>query len=1060
MADGDGLFIVDNREPEHSGFHYLREWCELAKSFDIATGYFEIGALLELDGHWQQLDKIRILMGDEVTHRTRKALLDAVRSRAEVKLDDSLETDKDDNPFLTGVDAIIAAIQSGQIECKVYNRDKFHAKTYITHGKTDVIGSFALVGSSNFTRPGLSQNVELNIQATSRGDVQDLQKWFEKHWDDAEDINDDILRVIQRHTELFTPFDVYSRALHEMFHGRDITAEEWELTESLMFERLDLYQKEAYWTLTQIARQHGGAMLCDGVGLGKTFVGLMLIERLILHENKRVLLLAPKGAREGVWNPHLARFLPHIGGDTSLAGYSNLLVFNHTDLSREGYEEHLERNAKLADVVIIDEAHHFRNQGQRGKRDDPDYRSRYWHLYDLLDDPARPKQLFMLTATPINNTLLDFKHQLDLFTGGNDNHFAGTLGVPSLAGRIKTMTKAINERTGATADLSDHRDEVEYVLTDDPLFNNLVVQRSRAYAKQSQLQETGSSAVFPTREDPKVAEYSIRKTYGALLTKLTDAFSRSEGKDPLFSLPIYYPLNYYLGNREDIDDYDFAAGRQKQVVQLIRTVFLKRFESSVFSFETTCDQLVRRLLAFLEVHCETDSEKSTLERWQRKHAEILDYSHDKQLAIWEPEDDDGTFQLAIWEPEDDVIPPEMIAKVEELELNRDDYNLPGMIMETFNDLDVAIGFLEETRQVTTDQDDKLKKLTTMLTSAEFADRKVLIFSEFADTVRYVANHLQNAGIDGVEFLDSASGKNRADVIKRFAPYYNGSSSPQLQADQKHPIRILVATDVLSEGLNLQDACRLINYDIHWNPVRLMQRIGRVDRRLDPEIEQAITTAHPDLADDRGTIRYWNFLPPEELAPLLSLFERVTSKTLAISETLGIEGKKLLSPKDHYQALKDFNADYEGSTSVIEDMRLEYQNLLTAHPEIEARLNGLPNSIFSGRQRPADGTTGVFFCYRLPAWDTEAEAFTLQAGPAHWYLYDLADNKILEEPREIVNHIRSTPDTSRVVTIAPETLLEARDKIRKHIKNTYLKRVDAPVDAPSPLLACWLELNDG
>ncbi|MDP7066235.1 MAG: phospholipase D-like domain-containing protein, partial [Acidimicrobiales bacterium] len=235
MADSDGLFIVDNRDPEHSGLHYLRQWCEHAKSFDIATGYFEIGALLELDGHWKKLDKIRILMGDEVTHRTKRALLEAVRSRAEVKLDESLETDKHNNPFLNGVDAIIAAIQSGQIECKVYNRDKFHAKTYITHGNTDVIGSFALVGSSNFTCPGLSQNVELNIRATSAGDVQDLQQWFEKHWDDAEDINDDILRVIQRHAELFTPFDVYSRALHEMFHGRDITAEEWEQSKSLMF---------------------------------------------------------------------------------------------------------------------------------------------------------------------------------------------------------------------------------------------------------------------------------------------------------------------------------------------------------------------------------------------------------------------------------------------------------------------------------------------------------------------------------------------------------------------------------------------------------------------------------------------------------------------------------------------------------------------------------------------------------------------------------------------------------------------------------------------------------
>ncbi|SVE58801.1 uncharacterized protein METZ01_LOCUS511655, partial [marine metagenome] len=230
------------------------------------------------------------------------------------------------------------------------------------------------------------------------------------------------------------------------------------------------------------------------------------------------------------------------------------------------------------------------------------------------------------------------------------------------------------------------------------------------------------------------------------------------------------------------------------------------------------------------------------------------------------------------------------------------------------------------------------------------------------------------------------------------------------------------------------------YDIHWNPVRLMQRIGRVDRRLNPDTEAAIKADHPDQAADRGTIRYWNFLPPRELEPLLTLFERVTSKALQISEVLGIEGKKLLSPDDNLQDLKvqamnAFNAKYEGKPSAVEEMRLEYHALLKEHPELEGRLNALPGGIFSGRQKPAEGSTGVFFCYRLPAWDTKTEAFTLEAGPVRWYLYDLVkhaarnggcrnhpltNGEILEEPRQIVDHIRSTPETPRVLTADQET----------------------------------------
>ena len=278
---GRDLFIVDNSVSGWTGLRYLKEWTGIAKAFDIATGYFEIGALLALDGDWQGLDRIRILMGAETTHRTRKALLEAVRREALDRLDRSIEEDKKPNPFLRGVPAVLEGLRSGQIECRVYDRDKFHAKTYITHAQLEVVGAQALVGSSNFTRPGLTENVELNVQIQSAREVAQLQEWFETHWELAREVNDAVIETIRRHTRLYSPFDVYAKALQEFFRGHELTATEWDETRSKMFHQLDRYQQEAYWALMKIARRHGGAFLCDGVGLGKTFVGLMLIERLV-----------------------------------------------------------------------------------------------------------------------------------------------------------------------------------------------------------------------------------------------------------------------------------------------------------------------------------------------------------------------------------------------------------------------------------------------------------------------------------------------------------------------------------------------------------------------------------------------------------------------------------------------------------------------------------------------------------------------------------------------------------------------------------------------------------
>lgn len=1043
---GKELFIVDNSISGWTGLKYLQDWTEVAKSMDIATGYFEIGALSELHGKWQKLDKIRILMGDEMTIRTNKAIRKAevLKKNGEV-LDASLEAAKDKNPFLKHVPEIIEGMRTGKIECRVYDKYKFHAKAYITHGKLAVVGSQALVGSSNFTAPGLTSNVELNVQVQSSAEVTKLQEWFEHHWNEGVEVTDAVIQIIERHTKEYTPFEVYAKALQEYFKGHELTEAEWDQTRSQMFGKLDRYQKEAYWSLLKIAKQHGGAFLCDGVGLGKTFVGLMLIEKLVVHEGKRVVLLAPKSAKEGVWETHLKKYLSHISGEGN--DFSNLVVVSHTDLGREGeWPERFKRMADLADAVIIDEAHHFRNPGRQANAEKGTKDSRYYELYKLLDETKRKKSLFLLTATPINNRLSDFRHMVELFSRRKDDFFARTLGVNNLTAHFNKMEKDLRKKLGGDESTPiEGTKEAGEMLSGDQIFHNLVVQRSRAYARQSQLAESGKAAVFPKRKDPQVAAYSIRKTYGKLLTMFQEAFDPEEGKQPLFSLPMYYPLAWYKGPDKSIDPME--EGRQQQVVGLIRTNFLKRFESSVTAFEMSCERLMGKLLAFVDKNSTSPSEKKRLDRWKTQNASVLEYAKQRQLELWGNEEEDD-------EENEDVVTPEMLEAAEQLD--PDLYDVDEMLSETYLDLDQIIRFIAESRKFSPESDDKLQKLIALLKSPELKGQKVLIFSEFADTARYLKKQLTKYGIEGLDEVDSGDKRNRTEVLKCFAPYYNGETSATLKEKGLKEIRVLICTDVLSEGLNLQDATKMMNYDIHWNPVRLMQRIGRVDRRMNPETEANLKKDHPDQAQYRGEVAYWNFLPPEELNVILTLYRKVTQKTLLISETLGIEGKKLLTPEDNYKAIREFNEAYEGTTTAIEQMHLEYQALIKANPNLEKELAALPRSIFSGK-KSGTPATGVFFCYALPALDNEKKEFTEAAGITRWYLYDPASKKLDQEPADIAPGIRSEPKTPRKCTMSEKDLKEARAFIEKHITNTYLRQVQAPMGV-KPTLKCWMEIN--
>jgi superfamily II DNA or RNA helicase len=1037
---GADLLVVDN-ESDWRVERYLRDWTEIADSFDIATGYFEIGGLLALDGSWQKLNGLRILMGDEVSLRTKKAMLDGI-AKARKVLDDSLEVEKEKNDFLSGVPAIVEAIKNKKIRCRIYTKDKFHAKAYITHGKQAVVGSAALVGSSNLTLPGLTTNVELNIQL--RREVETLQKWFEEHWDKAEEISEDILKVIERHIHEYSPFEVYAKSLQEFFRGHELTAGEWEKSKSHVYPVLDQYQKEGYQALIKIANQYGGAFLCDGVGLGKTLIGLMVIERLI-YERKRVLLLVPKAAREPVWDKHLHRYLPYLKGD-----YSNLAVYNHTDLLRGSeYPEKFERLKEMADVIVIDEGHHFRNPGVKGK-------TRYWQLSDI----CKGKIVISLTATPINNSLRDLQHMIELFSQRQTDYFKGApLGIHSLAGHFRRLENDLEEITKEKQierdDNLTETDQVEaqQVLFNDSLFRALVVQRSRAYVRKSQEQYGGKKVPFPTREPPRVADYSLKKVYGNLLAMVEAAFAKEK---PLFSLAMYYPLAYPKKPLDSSkEEVAFRINRQKQLVRLIRILFLKRFESSTCAFEISCQDLLLRMLTFVAKHSKTDADKRRLERWKAQNAELIGYVQAKQLELFEQEPD---------EENEDIITPEMLEDVEEL--SEEEYDIVQITNETYLDMDEIVRFLEELKKFKSANDDKLKALIKLLkTDPVLAKHKVIIFTEFMMTAHYLRQELTKVGITGLDEVDSATKVDRGEIISRFSPYYNDLSSSDLKAQSNEETRVLVSTDVLSEGLNLQDATRLINYDLHWNPVRLMQRIGRVDRRLTQEIEDKIIADHPDQKDIRGKVVYWNFLPPDELDNLLHLYSKVSGKTLKISKVFGIEGKKLLKPEDDYDALKDFNHEYEGTTSTVEEMHLEYQKLLQDYPDLEDRLNNLPGRVFSGKQHPSPGTKAVFFCYSLPAPPVQqagesaadSSQWTDETGFTRWYLYDLADGKILEEPADIVNLIRSQPDTPRYRSLSDSTLSEIRAKLDQHIKNSYFKKVQAPVGVKARLKA-WIELS--
>ena len=1027
----NSLYIVDNSEEIRSVKNYLQEWCSISKQMDIATGYLEIGGLLALDQDWQKMDKIRIILGNEVTKRT-KTVIDTVVKAILERIRDSIDEEAEKNEFLIGVPAILDAMKSGKIECRVYDSSKFHAKAYITYFRDEyrdqfissmnVPSGYALVGSSNFTKAGLTQNIELNVQV--KNDVDQLQQWFEKYWEEGVDITQAILEVIENHCKEYSPYDVYLRSMYEYFKSREETVSEWENHESVIYPGLSQYQKDGYNSMVEIAERYSGAFCCDGVGLGKTFVGMMLIERFVKKERKNVVLIVPAAARISVWETTIKKYIPEI-----LEGFYPFKIINHTDLLLEKNQNLMDQITKQAEVVVIDEAHHFRNRGS----------NRYRKLFDMMSNGSQ-KQMFMLTATPINNSFLDLQHLIELFTHRQDDYFAAApLGIHSLSGHFKKMEATLNGMTGTG--VSDSIDISDDIFRGDKLVNQLVVQRSRAYVKQSLSAAEGSKVLFSLRQPPTVANYSLKVSYGKLIEDFMRSFYRKDkqtGKPiTILSLAVYSPYEeeYFIGDRSKIDE--MVSGRQSQVVNLIRQLLLKRFESSIAAFEETCIRIYIRLRKFMEDYKDQGNAKK-IDRLLAKHTEVWEYIENYLSS---------NTQTTVEDIEDDL--PEYVWESEE-EFDISEFDIRAMLDDTELDMEVLAEFIEDMMEFTPENDDKIRELKRILTEDKrVAGRKVIIFSEYRATAVYIYNELKKAGFTNLYEIDGQSSGDRHEMVQRFAPYYNDLSS----AEVKDEIQILIATDVLAEGLNLQDASCLINYELHWNPVRLMQRIGRVDRRRNAAIEEKLLADHPELAEDRANAYYWNFLPPEELEKLLSLYHTVSKKTLRISKTFGIEGKKLLTPDDDYEALKDFNSQYEGAPSADEEIALAYQQMLIDNPGYEELVQTLPKKMYSGKM--ASTRKGFFFCYELPSKRADG-SWTDGDGLYCWYFIDPETGNVTDQTYEIWKAIQCGKEEARVLTINEETFASVRKKMDAHLKKTYMRAVQAPVGV-KPRLVTWMQL---
>jgi superfamily II DNA or RNA helicase len=977
--------IIDNRK--HKLADRITTILSSSEAAHFAVGYFFLSGFEAIAPQLTNIKKLRLLIGNTSDRQTIEQIaqgyrhlelmrehLDSYEYPKQIEIDRmaeegaahirsslSLMEQTDEAEIL--VKNLISTIVEGRLEVKIYTKAVLHAKAYIfdygqifdSKGKqlARQESGIALVGSSNLSLAGIQHNTELNVVVHGNDNHAELTEWFDELWDEAEDFQTLLMREMQQSWagRLATPYDVYMKTLYMLVRDRlEETAPEDLIVENKIDKQLADFQQIAVEEAVRKIRQYGGVFVSDVVGLGKSFIGAAIVKRFETLEKARPLIICP---------PALAAMWERYNEIYQLN--ARILSLGMLKEDENGLRALLENEMyRDRDFVLIDESHNLRNAGTQ----------RYKFLAEFMSTDRR---CCLLTATPRNKSAWDIYHQLKLF------HLDDLTQLPIDPPNLKEFFKAVETGKKKLPDLLSHilirrtRSHILRFHGYDAVTNNKVDPTNfEAYStgqKKAYVIVGGRKNFFPSRELETI-QYDIEDTYQGIYQEIRCYLGAGNNKKRSKKLASELSYaRYGLGNyvRKEWQKEKIYSNLQKagsNLRGLIRVLLFKRFESSVYAFRQTIERLITLHHNFLtglsqgQILLGKDLESLSLDSLD---GEEID------LSIAEAERSEHYYDIAAFDAE-------LLQKHIQHDLN---------ILQEINKL---------VEPIAPDRDAKLQTLKIWLAKPNIFGKKQLIFTQYADTAAYLYENLREQR-DDIDVIYSSS-SNKLALVRRFAPKAN-TKDGKLNNGEKE-VQTLIATDVLSEGLNLQDGEIIINYDLHWNPVRLIQRFGRIDR----------------IGSENETIYGYNFLPETALDRNLGLKHKLEQRIKEIHDTIGEDAAILDRNEDLNQDAmyaiyskdnsgKQLNIFDEPDALDLTEAELILRQLKTDDPQEFDRIANLPNGLRTSRLSFHKGT--YVFCEAIDLNDEN------QKGYQQLYLLDEHGEIISQDIAQILGHLKCTPD---------------------------------------------------
>ena len=962
--------------------NHLKVLKEAGKTPDelcISTAYFNPNGLQSIFKEARHVNSIKLLLGAEPTPESLRPIrqvgdpqepefTNRVVSKALNKLSESIKRDRNYLPFdletTDGVRNLLEFLNSGKIEVRRYEGNFLHAKAFIFRGDDKGL----LSGSSNLTYAGMNRNLELNLGHYDDPLVGKVESWFDDLWEKSAPY--DLSEIYNQMLLEIDPYMVYLKVLFELY-GDDLLLEDEDDESEIP---ITTFQKHGRIRAERILKKYGGVLIADGVGLGKTFTSGDLIKK-YRDNRQRVLLICPASLRDTEWKQFLNQYMLK---DVDIVSYEQL-ANDAQFIGAEG-KNHLQNKIDDYSLVVIDEAHNYRN---------PDAKTRAGILRNLLQGKRR--DVVFLSATPVNNSLWDLYHLLRFFL--KQDASLADLGIRSIRGRFN---QAMSE------DPFDLNPDLLF-----PIIDATTVKRTRKFIKKYYLNDhiPGPDGKPQLIRFPKPRALSIKYSLATIIPgffeKFRDYLMPSEGS-PKLTLARYKPENYPKGKDSDVSD--------TAIVGLLRSLMLKRFESSAYAFSSTISKMINQHETFIEA----------LKRNQIIYKEFFN-----EFSASDDEDFDKLLSDS-----ENTIPA-------------DNYNIDLLKRDVESDIIILKDLLEDANTINSSNSEKLDALLkTIIAINDEAEqkgididdvtqrRKVLIFSYFEETVDWIEKYLKEK-IDSDPRLKayknrivSVSGKKYRNEISKdqaiagFAPI----STKQIPPNDKDKYDIMIATDVLAEGMNLQQCSNIINFDLPWNPMRLIQRHGRIDR----------------IGSTYDEVNMYTFFPDKELDMLLDLERRVRSKLAQAAASVGVEEAPIEFSEVNDQTfaetedeikklLKEDPTLYEdGGTKGAAQTGEEYrQELRKAIERYGDEISSLAWKIGSGMKKGSD--PGIFFCARVGE---------------RTYLRFIKENEIIKEIGTCLRIIECSEKTERSLILNDYSeLIKAWGDAKDDIYNDWIFETD-------------------